>query len=242
MKCEECGKEHDGSYGTGRFCSKHCRSVHSAKLQNHGKRTNKTWTCVWCNSTFRTRAEMFEHSRNEHKKNSVHSWNKGVTKETNKVVFEISQKLHDGYKSGKYKSWCEGKTLSDEIKQKISEGMKRAHAENRAHNIGESRHNNEPSWPEQWFMNVIANEFTDKNYKREFPFHRFSLDFAWPHKMKCIEIDGDQHQRFQEYIERDKRKNELLIKDGWQYLRLVWKDIYSNPKNYIELAKQFIDG
>ena len=24
MKCENCGKEHDGSYGSGRFCSKLC--------------------------------------------------------------------------------------------------------------------------------------------------------------------------------------------------------------------------
>lgn len=25
MICEFCGKEHDGSYGSGRFCSKSCR-------------------------------------------------------------------------------------------------------------------------------------------------------------------------------------------------------------------------
>lgn len=24
MQCEKCGKEHDGSYGSGRFCSAHC--------------------------------------------------------------------------------------------------------------------------------------------------------------------------------------------------------------------------
>ena len=25
--CENCGNEHDGSYGSGRFCSAHCRRV-----------------------------------------------------------------------------------------------------------------------------------------------------------------------------------------------------------------------
>jgi hypothetical protein len=25
FKCEYCGKEHDGSYGSGRFCSNHCK-------------------------------------------------------------------------------------------------------------------------------------------------------------------------------------------------------------------------
>jgi len=30
MKCENprCSKEHDGSYGSGRFCSDHCRRVY----------------------------------------------------------------------------------------------------------------------------------------------------------------------------------------------------------------------
>jgi len=69
--------------------------------------------------------------------------------------------------------------------------MTKAHKEGRAHNIGESRWNNEPSYPERWFMKVIENEFEDKNYTREYPFHRFSLDFAWIEKKKCIEIDGD---------------------------------------------------
>jgi len=34
FKCEECGKEHDGSYGSGRFCSSHCRRVYSGKRVN----------------------------------------------------------------------------------------------------------------------------------------------------------------------------------------------------------------
>lgn len=40
MICEQCGIEHDGSYGTGRFCSSHCRSVFSGKYSNkYGKLT-----------------------------------------------------------------------------------------------------------------------------------------------------------------------------------------------------------
>ena len=31
MKCEQCGNEHDGSYGSGRFCSASCRSKYSIK-------------------------------------------------------------------------------------------------------------------------------------------------------------------------------------------------------------------
>jgi hypothetical protein len=44
MKCENCGNEHDGSYGSGRFCSKKCRGIFSAKkLLNPG--ISRKWIC-----------------------------------------------------------------------------------------------------------------------------------------------------------------------------------------------------
>ena len=46
---------------------------------------------------------------------------------------------------------------SNETKAKISESMKRAHLEGRAWNIGKSRWNNEPSYPEIFFIKVIEN-------------------------------------------------------------------------------------
>ena len=58
-----------------------------------------------------------------------------------------------------------GNKLSEDIKKSISISMKKAHSEKRAWNIGKSRWNNKPSWPEQFFMKVIENEFLDKNYE-----------------------------------------------------------------------------
>lgn len=127
-----------------------------------------------------------------------------------------------------------------EVRAKISESMKKAHAEGRAHNIGNCRWNNEPSYPEQWFMKVLKNEFgleKDKDYKTEFPFYRFSLDFAWPEKKICIEIDGEQHEKFQEQKQRDIEKDKLLKEEGWIELRKLWKDIFSSPKAFIEEVK-----
>ena len=66
--------------------------------------------------------------------------------------------------------------------------MKKAHKEGRAWNIGSSRWNNKPSYPEQFFLKVIENEFDDKGYVREYPFGRFSLDFAWPHKNYALKL------------------------------------------------------
>jgi group I intron endonuclease len=33
--CKTCGCEHDGSYGSGIFCSKHCRYVYIGKQNKH---------------------------------------------------------------------------------------------------------------------------------------------------------------------------------------------------------------
>lgn len=126
------------------------------------------------------------------------------------------------------------------VNKKISESMKKAHLEGRAWNIGKSRWNNEPSYPERFFMEVIENEFEDKNYKNEYPIGVYSADFCWPHLKKVIEIDGEQHQRFEEYIERDKRKDKFLIKNGYQVLRIVWKKMYANPKENIQKCYEFI--
>lgn len=129
----------------------------------------------------------------------------------------------------------------DDVKAKISNSMKQAHADGRAWNIGRSRWNNAPSYPEQFFMQVIANEFIDKDYQTELPFGRYSLDFAWTHKKKCIEIDGEQHQRFLEYAARDREKDKLLFESGWQVMRISWKDMFRDTKQYIKKAKDFID-
>lgn len=128
-----------------------------------------------------------------------------------------------------------------EVKAKISNSMKKAHMEGRAWNIGKSRWNSQPSYPELFFMQVIQNEFINKNYVTEYPIGRYSLDFAWVVEKKCIEIDGDQHDRFSEYKLRDIKKDELLTSMGWKILRIKWKEMYKDTKKYIEICKNFID-
>lgn len=133
-----------------------------------------------------------------------------------------------------------GKTHTQETKNKMSESMKKAHSEGRAWNIGKSRWNNEPSYPEKFFVGVIENEFIDKEYKQEFSIGVYSADFCWPHLMKVIEIDGGQHQRFEEYIERDKRKDLFLSKEGYTVLRVVWQEMFNNTKDKIKECYNFI--
>ena len=81
-KCEYCGKEHNGSYGSGRFCSKQCskdyissknRNAHNPKVKahldklriegkvNHPRAPYGTWKCSLCGKIFDTKSKMQTH-------------------------------------------------------------------------------------------------------------------------------------------------------------------------------------
>jgi len=241
MICENCGGEHDGSYGSGRFCSKACRGAFCVKQPKKHKNF-EPYECCYCHAIIFGRNALYRHKKEKHPDMfEGHSWNAGKTKETDERIAKGVKTFHKNMNDGKWIPWMKGKHLSKETREKISKSMKRAHNEGRAHNIGECRWNNEPSYPEKWFMTVIDNEFDDKNYVREFPFYKFSLDFVWKDKKKVIEIDGEQHYRDEKQILRDKQKNEFLKNDGWKLLRLDWRWVFHNSKEAIKQAKEFID-
>lgn len=194
--------------------------------------------CIHCLREFGRKSSLSNHQKrckdNPNRVPLRVVWNKGLTNDSDVRVKNNSDRIGLALK-GK-----PGHIPSDKTRKQVSESMKNAHKEGRAHNIGSSRWNNEPSYPEKFFMGVIENEFSDKNYVREFPFNRFSLDFAWVSKKICIEIDGEQHYRFEDYQERDRRKDAELVDAGWKVLRIRWKEMFDNPKYWIEVAKIFV--
>lgn len=211
FKCSICDKEYD----TKQKYAGHM-SGHKRKKKPKNKRSRNTLTnCRYCNKEFTNGRQVAGHENhcklNPNSKNIL-----------NKMI-ENNSHPH-----------------TDETKKILSEKQKIAHAEGRAWNIGKSRWNNEPSYPEKFFMKVIKNEFLNKNYKREFNVGIYSIDFAWAELKKAIEIDGEQYYRFEEYIERDKRKDDFLKSEGWKILRIRWKTMYKNTKPEIEKAYNFI--
>ena len=40
----------------------------------------------------------------------------------------------------------------------------------------------------------------------------------------------------------DELKDKLLKENGWEVLRIKWKDMFHNPKLFIQKAKDFIDA
>lgn len=109
FKCENpgCPNEHDGSYGSGRFCSLKCRRhysvIASAKTaiergHKHSPKNFKakpakygTWKCDVCGEILETRRKKYDHMKNFHPAHPRgRSWNKGLTKETSTIIANSS--------------------------------------------------------------------------------------------------------------------------------------------------------
>lgn len=68
--CEYCKKEHDGSFGSGRFCSKKCKQTWCNLQHNYFK--EKMIECPECHEKFWTVAELSKHKSIYHKKSRVY--------------------------------------------------------------------------------------------------------------------------------------------------------------------------
>jgi very-short-patch-repair endonuclease len=77
-----------------------------------------------------------------------------------------------------------------------------------------------PSWAEQFVINHLDN--LKINYKFQYKINRFYVDFAFLDYKIVLEIDGRQHQ-YPVHIERDKRRDKLIKKEGWKIVRIPWR-------------------
>jgi len=58
---------------------------------------------------------------------------------------------------------------------------------------------------------------------------RYYLDFAIPELRFGIEVDGFEHHSTREGFERDTRRGNLLVLEGWLILRFTWDRITRDP-------------
>lgn len=255
--CIECGKEHDGSYGTGKFCSKHCRHVYIGKSAHKTMLRNNTnlkphkapygrWKCPFCGLIFETRAQLNEHKKTEHNGKRLSNIEKKIyyCKYCNKEIRSYTKSLLTNHEKHCLKNPnrvpYKGHRHTEETKKIISEKMKIAHAEGRAGTYP-TRKNCSMSYPERWFVEVAEREGIT-GFVRELKFYRFFLDFAWPEKKFCIEIDGEQHQRFENRKINDQEKDRLLKEEGWTEIRVSWSWLSKNVNRFIEAVKNNLNS
>lgn len=123
---------------TNKYVCPHCGKEYS----KYGIKTH-----IWRNHT--EEGKKFD-SNKGYKDGTRVAWNKGLTRETDERVRKGGETYKNRVKSGEIIPSQTGRPLSEECKKKISESMKIAYKERRAHNIGECRWKCEPSYPEQF--------------------------------------------------------------------------------------------
>lgn len=210
------------------------------------------WYCNHCGTTFRTREELRDHKRSLgiiNKRNTDGLVNRlisydcpfcGKHKDNVRLCAKSAHIKHCIKNPERVP--VKSHKLSEAQKKLISENMKKAHKEGRA-GCWKSRSKLEHSYPEKWLISVLKDKLNMTegiDYKTELYFHKQFLDFAWPDKKLCIEIDGAQHKRFEDRIKNDERKNENLKNDGWEILRLDWAYVYHNTQASIKQIIEFL--
>ncbi|MCQ2975068.1 MAG: endonuclease domain-containing protein [Bacteroidales bacterium] len=199
MICENCNCEHDGSYGSGRFCS--CK-------------------CARCFSTKAKRKEINE----KVSKNSLKRKKLGLYKTDFSIRYckDCGKKqLCFRNKSG-YCSICIKKHVkfSKETREKISKANKGRPRWN--------IHRNQISYAERFWKKVLENnkiDFTrEVAIKKADNQHCYFLDFVIGNI--DLEIDGKQHKDADRIIS-DAKRDEYLTSLGFKVYRIDWNEIKS---------------
>lgn len=202
-KCENCDNDHDGNYGSGRFCSNKCSRSFSTKNKRSliNKKVSKSLTkesykkiCLFCNNEFETKRKKYKYC-------SIKCSSKHVTEETKLKqslikIEAVKNGTHIGWQSRKVRSYAElffEKVLN----------------------------NNNIKYNAEFKIN-----------KKDLGFNNSScyfLDFYLYDYNVNLEIDGKQH----EYLERkesDKIRDEAIIKYGISVYRIKWKNPFKNEE------------
>ena len=194
MNCENCQNEHEGTYGSGRFCSSKCargfstkekRSLINEKVSLKMTKELKPQICEYCKSEF-------------------------LNCRTRKTC---------SVSCGRKLTWSD-----NEYKQKMSNissiNAKKQH-ENKTGFGWKSRKKLEPSYPESIAIKIL-NESGIK-YEREFNLEKYFVDFVLIDYMIAIEIDGQQHKKPERKFIDDK-KDEILKSKGFKIYRISFPE------------------
>lgn len=193
-KCENCDSDHNGEYGSGRFCSSKCARGFSTKAKRTeiNEKVSRTLTkdpykkiCDYCKTEFTTKRKRI------------------------KFCSRVC-----GIKN----AW-----LDDEYRLRMSKLASITATERHRlgnTNFGwQNRNKFEMSYPEKIANNELLKY--DVNFINEYHFHPYFIDFALIDYKIAIEIDGQQHN-LPERKASDIKKDKKLIKNGWTVYRLSW--------------------
>lgn len=186
--------------------------------------------CLECKREFSLKG-IFSHIWRVHGEGkSRRSWNKGLTKDSDETVKQISEKLKEGYKNGRkvcVPDWT-GKKHAEKTKKKLSEirvEFLKKNPDKVPYLL--NHYSKGESFPEKYFREIF--EGMKLEFKQEVRESIYSLDFVLRNNIN-IEIDGEQHYVDDRILEGDIRRNKYLENIGYEIRRVRWSEFQKLKK------------
>lgn len=211
MKCERCNSEHDGSYGSGRFCSVQCANSRGKRSDEFKAKVSKKLSkypgyldkvCDQCKSNFTIKNSRKNQVRRFCSQSCATSWHQAQPEYKNRI----------------------GKHFSNLAKKRYEKGD---------NSIGwQTRSNLPPSYPEKVSMSILDNNGI--SYEREVRIGKYFADFVIGESL-IIEVDGRQHNEV-ERRKSDIKKDKYLSNLGYTVVRIKWL----KGENFIERFEQLL--
>lgn len=190
--CHICNK---GPFSSKSQLKGHLSSHNRPKIyRKKEKIKNKTHVCTFCEEIFDTGQKL-----------GGHKVNCSLNPNREKRLKSLS-------KSGKKR------ILTEEHKLKISISRKKYLDTNPGKIPYLLNHSSKESYPEKLFREFLEKK-NIKGWEQEYPYKRYSLDFAFPDKKINVEIDGSTHN-LETVIYKDRIRDETLKNDGWIVYRI----------------------
>lgn len=227
--CEQCDKEHDGTFGSGRFCCRSCSNKYVALHQSPEAKARKVAKGA---KNLEIGRYMSGYSYSEETKRKI---SESVSRTMSTPEMRYRQSLAH-----------RGKSISPEARKKISIKNK----ENYRNGIIKGwPSRNVESYAESFWKSVLTNNgisFTREKVVRkreDLGVNEngcYFLDFLLEDFMIDLEIDGSSH-----YLEgrkvHDDLRDQRLMNAGYMVYRIKWVNPAKNPLIVKEDIQRFLD-
>lgn len=70
--------------------------------------------------------------------------------------------------------------------------------------------------------------------------HILQVDLAWPSLKKAWELDGLQWHFGRDDIERDRRKRNAVVSEGWVIQEILWSMYVDDPNGLVKMCRKFL--
>jgi very-short-patch-repair endonuclease len=171
-------------------------------------------------------------------KGKMCGWSKFTDDDKKIFAKKAGNSLRNNIKNGKTTPTWKGKSLPEEMKNKIRKGRVKFLIENPGQHGAFDKSNK--TYLENWFDEVLIKHdlYNQYNIKYNYSVYPYFLDFAFLDLKLDVEVDGKFHYMQEQNIEHDKKRNEYLINNGWKVFRISIDEV---NKNADEIEKEFLD-